>query len=483
MIPIIAPPSLSVTQAELVQDSIPILVQTLNFSRSRQNLQNTDLGYTVNFADVAGLGAAPNSYDKPSTRANGLMYSTIYSGRISLTASPCGSNCSFSQTFFGPAYKCSEVDYTQADIPGNPFFHGAEADKAFSDSGPLSNPYTWYRGSNSTCIRGHLCYDDADRWKDGKIWILQRYLLPEARGKVPEVPFGSLPDSSWEKHQIVCQSYNATYTILRTYSAGAEGTITQTALTYNNPLDYAQERIQGGSEFDMQPEYAGYAIHETLFSVLAGQIGPNAKGSPVDETGLAGTQLVEREPFPLANLSVTVTPNTPGSTGIQKPVRNLARAVEQLHFNITVGMFSIPQLIYLQNETVMARAVLAEPRWAYNPLPLLAVYGAFFAASLASVVLALVAVAGNEGIGILESGFLRALMTTRSADFSAAVVGEAGKGEDFHQKQLRKVEVQFGVPGPAAHEAGSDAKIGPAVGPVAGFGLRERVTTFKATAA
>ena len=475
MLPIIAPPSLSVTQTRIAQDNIPILIKTLNLSRSPENLRNTGLGYTINFVDTRKFSVAPNAYVKPSTGANGLIYSTIHNGRISLAPSPCGLDCSFSQTFFGPAYKCSEVDYAQADIPGNPFPHGAEAQKAFAATGGVYSPYEWYIGTNSTCISGQVCHGDDERWKDGRVWILYRYLLPEAREKIPEGRLKNIPDSSWEKHQIVCQSFNATYTILHTYSAGVEGTITQSSLAYNNPLDYTKERMEGGPKGDMQPEFAGYAIHETLFSILAGHIGPNGRGSPVDETGLAGTQLVEHDSFTLANL----TDSAPSWMSIQKPVRFLARAIEQLHFNITVGMLSIPQLIYLQNETVAARVVSTEPRWAYNPLPLLAVYGVFLVASLVSAVLALVAVAGNEGVGVLESGFLRALMTTRSADFDEIVVGEAGKGEDFHQEPLRGVEVRFCPPTSAADETGSEALMGPAVEPVVGFVMRKRVATSK----
>ncbi|KAF4624718.1 hypothetical protein G7Y89_g13448 [Cudoniella acicularis] len=95
-------------------------IQTLNFSRSYDTPLIGSPTYTVNFADIQGNGATFNAYTGPSSRAKGLIYSTVYGGQILTPDSPCGSNCTFNQTFIRPAYQCQDVDYTKAN-PQNPF--------------------------------------------------------------------------------------------------------------------------------------------------------------------------------------------------------------------------------------------------------------------------------------------------------------------------------------------------------------------------
>jgi hypothetical protein len=476
LIPIIAPSSLSVTQDTISQSSIPTIIQNLNLSRTRQNLGDSVTGYTINFAEILGSGAAFNSYVGASVSATALIFNTLYSGRLVSSPSPCGASCSFQQSFFGPAYKCSEISSSQTDLAGNPF--GADRDNFVPAKDDLSS-VSWYEARNSTCD-GDKDVCMAFPWLDGKLWIMYQYLLPEARaGLTPEARISGLPASAWERHRIVCQSYNASYSLQRSYS-GAGPAVALNNLTFHNPLDFSVQKIRGRPNDDMQPEYAGYAIHQTLSGLLNGTIGTNGHFMPIDTTRMGGTQLVEAEPFPLINATRASYPNNPGYTGTQKPVRNLAAAIEQLHANITIGMLSLPRLVYLQAETVpAASSAQGLPRWTYNPVPLLAVYGAFLAANLLAAVLALAAVAGNGGVGVADIGFLRALLTTRSADFQAAVSGAMGRGEDYQQDVLRGVEVRFGELAAGGEDRVARRGVGTGADTLIGFGLRERVDKLK----
>src|SRR5438874_1516877 len=100
------------------------------------------------------MGLALPLYYKPSSRATGMVYSTVYGGSTLSTESPCGANCTFKQSFIGPAYLCQDVDYTQDDVPGNPFCHGASYLNGSCDgfATPTNNPFdiTWYTARNSS---------------------------------------------------------------------------------------------------------------------------------------------------------------------------------------------------------------------------------------------------------------------------------------------------------------------------------------------
>lgn len=163
-----------------------------------------------------GNGAAFNGYSGPSSRAKGLIYSTVYGGQALPPDSPCGSNCTFNQTFNGPAYRCQDVDYTKAD-PKNPFCSNMDCTEYFSS--PTRNAFDieWYAAKNSS---GNTCTDcTGDTWHDGKLWVKYQYLLPQYRTQSGDPPTNAtpIPDSAFEKHVFVCQSYNATYTLQKTY--------------------------------------------------------------------------------------------------------------------------------------------------------------------------------------------------------------------------------------------------------------------------
>jgi hypothetical protein len=83
--------------------------------------------------------------------------------------------------------------------------------------------------------------------------------------------------------------------------------------------------------------WPSYAIHDTLYSVLAGEIGFDAVLNPMNTAQLEGTKLVEDVPFPLAEK-------------IRQPRQNLRRLVEELHINVTLSLLSVSNLPYLQPE-------------------------------------------------------------------------------------------------------------------------------------
>jgi len=88
-----------------------------------------------------------------------------------------------------------------------------------------------------------------------------------------------------------------------------------------------------------------------------------------DTTVLSSSGLVGPVPFLLHPTSVfsTVSP--------QKSVRALSQAIQDLHFNITVGMLSLaPELVYAQAATLTAEIRTTENIWTYDWRVLVAAY-------------------------------------------------------------------------------------------------------------
>ncbi|KAH6675854.1 hypothetical protein B0J14DRAFT_691908 [Halenospora varia] len=440
LLPILAPGSISVKAMSNIRIFPDITIQTLNFTRSFSTTLTGNTSYTFNFAEIQGNGATFDRYTGPSSRATGLIHSTVYGGHVLLPSSPCGANCTFTQSFNGPAYKCWEIDYTRDVGSRNPFCRDTASCNADHFNAPTRNAFdiSWYMGRNSS---GDTCDGcEGKAWMDGKIWIEYQYLQPSYRIQVDYPPKNAtpIPDSAFERHQILCESYNATYTLKRSYvdfQPNVEG-----EMKFLNPLNYTAQTFSG---IPMDGSYAGFAIHELLYSSLSGMIGLDGHMRRIDTTGLGGTQLVDEQPFPRPNTTSYNIDNTPGTMGIQKPIRDLRTALERLHFNITVGMLTIPNLIYAQNETVSAQTTTFENRWTYNWIPLAAAYAGCALLNFLALIVGTMAIIDNEGRGVGKSGFLRIVMTTRNSTLDG-IVGDRGRGDDDLQEEVDMFKVKLG---------------------------------------
>jgi hypothetical protein len=231
LLPIFVPGSISVTTADQVRANSSVPIQTVNFSRSPFEVQynGSTPTFTLPLALLQGVGALFDAYVSASAPATGFIYNTMYGRRIVDAPSPCGVNCSFSQTFIGPGYNCRDIDFTRNDEPGNPFctksYSGYGACGGYFDPF-LDNAFdvNWYMASNSS---GDICQEHpgdyscsaVEPWMERKSWVLYQYLLPEYRSSQTDQGTNStaILDDAWEGHVFVCESYNATYTLKRTY--------------------------------------------------------------------------------------------------------------------------------------------------------------------------------------------------------------------------------------------------------------------------
>jgi hypothetical protein len=211
--------------------------------------------------------------------------------------------------------------------------------------------------------------------------------------------------------------------------------------------------------FAVPEAYPGFAIHQALFSLLHGEIQPNAKFTETDSSSIAMSALVEDLPFPPKLVG-------PYSTAAQKPVRDLRRAIQDLHFNVTVGLLSLaPQLLYSENSTAEAETFLSENVWSYDAFVLLLTYAIAAVLDVLAIILGVAAMMRNGGVYGFE--FARVLATTRASTALDAQLQGWEDGMDPIPQVAKKTRVMYGVVG----DAGPRQR--------AGFGLEHEVAAIR----
>lgn len=212
----------------------------------------------------------------------------------------------------------------------------------------------------------------------------------------------------------------------------------------------------------MSQNHAAYAIHQTLYEALSGElsIGGGRLADWESNAQLANSALVEETPFPLDS------PSSFRPIGTSKPVRNLRQAIQDLHFNITVSLLSLaPQLLYTENGTVTPEIFIAENVWRYSPRVLVVTYAAAALFDALAVVIGLLAMVRNRGVYGLE--FSRIVATTRASSRLDFLVSGWGDGLQPVPKEIQKAKVMYGAIGDG--------------GPL-GFGVEEEVVRLRGRA-
>jgi hypothetical protein len=100
----------------------------------------------------------PPTYSKPNNRVSSVILESAYTGQIIQPPSPCGDNCTFTQSFVGPAYQCVDKDPYDKESPWcQPGIDNATSAVLCSQlSGylPDLSYVTFYQASNSS---GDFC--------------------------------------------------------------------------------------------------------------------------------------------------------------------------------------------------------------------------------------------------------------------------------------------------------------------------------------
>jgi hypothetical protein len=175
-------------------------------------------------------------------------------------------------------------------------------------------------------------------------------------------------------------------------------------------------------------DYINFALHQTLFTVLTGEI-DYWDWEVSNSAELDGTNLVEAVPFPL--------------DGVRKPLQNLRELVEQLHINATISLLAINDLVYVQNETAEDMVMTTYPIvFYYDKKALLLPYCLALLLGLLALLAGTEAIVKN-GVG-MNMGFLSILTTTRNKTLDDLALG-ACLGAQPMPERLGMKKVKFGA--------------------------------------
>jgi hypothetical protein len=441
LIPIFGPGALSVVwRASLVSEAIS--AKNLNFSiNAATNYSRDSFGETAKLYDWMFFSVNPARangdpvYGGASTVMLAIAYQTAYGGQILPGASPCGANCTFEQSFMGPSYKCTSV--APAYNGTIPYFWARNSTEDFCQKYP--SQYT---------IGGNCTWSGTDdEWQDGVLTV--DYVFTPLQDRANETNQGDI--KSYNKYAYRCEQWRTAYAIRRTYQDSIQ-TINYN-FTYLSRIPYwpvmhhGQQDFQQATSYDYVPpptfdpaayfgnltlpisDNVGYAIHQTLYSMLRGKIYVNAHGDPITTTRIGGTQLVE-------------TTVWPPKDGIQKPKENFGPLLEELSRNVTLSLFSIDNLVYAQVESpVFAVESPYQLVFHYNRLGLWLTYGIAIAVGIAAALVGIVSFVAN-GVS-MDTGFLTILSTTRGRRIDEITEG-CSLGAQPLPQDLRDTKMMFG---------------------------------------
>ncbi|KAI5468149.1 hypothetical protein BGZ63DRAFT_460017 [Mariannaea sp. PMI_226] len=106
--------------------SLTVVLKTTTVNKTMEinnlNIFNTSSGGTgsLNFISYDLLSDSRRvepDYTGPSRGGLSIIYQSVFQGDIMKSSSPCGVNCSFSQSFTAPTYKCEDVDEYDPEAP------------------------------------------------------------------------------------------------------------------------------------------------------------------------------------------------------------------------------------------------------------------------------------------------------------------------------------------------------------------------------
>ena len=214
---------------------MPIRIGNLNFSRSINQTDPSQINIVETWV-VPGISTpsrkrqpqsytGPPSYGKVRNRATAVILETVYGGQIVQAPSPCGENCTFTQSFVGPAYQCIDKDPYD---PDSPWCRPDVLNSTDSSCSETWTVYDWdyitfYEASNSSTdfcksfsSNPAACGDDDDvqAWENGNIWVRYNYLPDKWRSKYLTE---SIPPEAWLNYSLRCDQWDTRFDIRRTY--------------------------------------------------------------------------------------------------------------------------------------------------------------------------------------------------------------------------------------------------------------------------
>ncbi|KAK6499993.1 hypothetical protein TWF481_010350 [Arthrobotrys musiformis] len=415
----IVPPSTLVVEPHSYRSSGSCEVPTLNFrALPGANESELRLGRIAKDDSIAYINGVIPGLTAPSTTLQKIGVSVSYGQRILDIPSPCGTNCSYTVTFNGPALNCTDEDWESQDAP-------------WSDGAlPLFN-YSLHYSSNST--------------PNGDLWAAYAQPKDDSRGYAgPGIPIRDFlyvgTTERLERYEIKCfkcSLYNTTYNLDIEHKNDLQ-TI-RIELRNSSKFIPVKQRLQDASSYE-QFAYNGYN------SYLIDPEGP-FDGS-IDETGTLSTR---RFSFGTNLLFTNLVSPWVSMTFDWKPqleyfpISNLRAGFEELSHNLTISLLSRSDLIIFSNTTTTCNFFGYQNIYRYRPAQLYISYGPLMAFSMVVVVLGIRATLKNGGI--CQWSFSQIMLTTRNPSLDeigrGSCFGVVHSGSDLAHHRLKFGEIKY----------------------------------------
>jgi hypothetical protein len=465
---VLSPASLTTHLSDLTNSTTCPLAANLKFSaESNNDFRNPKIisGYPgislcyFNTTDLKGTEPGYFDYfDQPSKDVSRLGTMYAYSNKVidrqdgALRTCGTGWNCTYTISFTGPGYKCTELasgidsNTTELRRVGAPFDTnslvpvGINSYQAVVEIGEYADPQV--PSVNGTPIHKPWPTDLGVFKTEPVLWIGHTVDTDE------KLPSGSRY-SQWETVQIPkifsCIHHKTQYTVLFNYTEGQQQA-TVTNRTFLTPvIDNTVGQFPNGTldpnvtfptsawvrpDTDV-PHYKLTAAYHSLGLVfrswLRGTIEHTHPKWPITKSDISETRLVDQHTF--------------------YTVPDLQTQLQSFYEDIILTLLSNPRLIVTSTESVPCIKSRRVSVFHYRARDLWAGYATVIAVTVALLVIGFITLLENGVTS--DTGFSRIMATTRNPTLDRLSVGACLGGDPF-PSELRKTKLRFGVLDPGS---------------------------------
>ncbi|PTB70916.1 hypothetical protein BBK36DRAFT_1108252 [Trichoderma citrinoviride] len=422
--------------------------QQLNRSTHIERLPTINTTSPYPFAQWGNEGGG--GYVAPSVAVARLVSSVASQGTILPIQAP-HLNSSYALSFYGPSLSCGPLG-------GNSSFHAAY-DKTFTEAygsnwGMANQAVTYFSFVPQTA-RDNKTGDDIINWENRTLSGLRAIFGGEdltgtlatldnaAMGGDTQARcrfFVAFPTyGTFANRTIECGLYNSSYHVDLRFENGRQAIKIRNS-TRLNPVSGATTAGQGDH---ILPQVAYISIMDALGGTLMGKIMATRYGSlqPV-RTQVLSTVLTQAHDMQYLQRGFGDTGILGAKSGSGTNL-SMAKTLEQLVSNITLSLFSSPELLRsLDNSTTGNVTVwTSQNEYSYNPRNLYAAYGTGIFATLVVVIVGLACIGASSNS--YKSSFSTILRTTRSEELDLLVPHAETSGAEPLSKHLAKTKLSF----------------------------------------
>jgi len=355
----------------------------------------------------------------PSPAVVGVTGVTLYSGHYPNLPSPCGTNCSYQQSFSAPSWRCTEPISTDSDNSTSNLYQrvshnlGVGIENTTYANG--KDPIVQVLGRNAN----YYYYTEEDP-VTGRFWFGHAYPVD-----VEATTF----EKALTTEIFYCEFWNTTYTTKNDFSNGVLN-ISISNLDYLNivpviPLDILSGtnlgRVDSNYTFILTPGYpAYYAMHQILNDTFSGKL----QWPTEDTVNLDFTQFQ----------SVVNLVEYNNDLRLLIPKQRLRSSIQELSYNMTFALLSNPNFKIHDTASVTCTTTHTMFIWKYNRLTLFIPYLTGLVISFVLLNIGAIMIWFNKGVAP-PNEFSTIMLATRNRDLDAI--------DEANNKAWRKTRLRF----------------------------------------